>query len=96
VFEAVDEPTFFDHLRWYFLQLLVSLFLGTLVGLWMARREPLLVSSGRFIWIAPALVILYDICLRARYQPGGIPWLSDYLFASTGDEGLGVFLLLEK
>lgn len=127
-FGPVDEPTFFDHFVWYFLQLiasvpgvmiaslpfwlvlsvfglssahqphrfagyeaLASLFVGVLAGWWMARREPQLISSGRWIWLAPAIVILPDI-IRAQLHPTGFPWLPEYLFASRA-EGIGAFLL---
>lgn len=61
---------------------LVTLFVGMIVGWGMARLAPPLVSTGRWIWIPPAIVILPDV-LRAQFNPSGIPWLSPYLFESV-------------
>lgn len=64
----------------------ICLFLGGAIGWWMARRAPVLVSSGRWIWVAPAVVIVPDL-LRKPVQSSTVPWLSEYWF------GLSAFLL---
>lgn len=70
---------------------LVCLFVGVLVGACVARWKHSFVSTGRWIWVLPAAIILPDI-VRIQFRPSGVPWLSEYLFASEG-EGLGVFFL---
>jgi hypothetical protein len=70
---------------------LVILLVGVLAGLLMARLEPSFVSTGRWVWVLPALLIASDLA-RLQMNPRGIPWLSEAWFASEG-EGLGVFLV---
>lgn len=65
---------------------LVDLYVGILVGWWMSHRAPLLVGSGRWIWVLPAAVILGDLA-------SGPDGLSGYLFESKA-EGIGVLIML--
>ena len=69
---------------------LVSLFAGIPAGWWMARRVPRLISTGRWIWLAPAAVVLTGFLYEQLHA--GVPWLSAYLFASRV-EGITVLML---
>ncbi|PWU12078.1 MAG: hypothetical protein C5B51_01375 [Terriglobia bacterium] len=70
---------------------IVSLVTGVLAGRLTGARAPHMVSTGRWIWLPLATLIVPDI-LREQIHPKPVPWLSEYLFASQG-EGLGVYLL---
>lgn len=67
---------------------LVFLYVGVLVGWWMAHRAPLLTGSGCWIWVVPTSIILLDV-VRGQLHPAPVPWLSSYLFASS-ELGIGV------
>lgn len=71
-------------------EVLVCLVVGAALGWFVARTRPGLVSSGRWIWLAPAPVLLPDI-VREQFRSGGVPWLSEYLFAGDG-AGIAVVL----
>lgn len=68
------------------IEALVGLFLGMFAGSWMERRAPLLASSGRWIWLAPAILILPGVLSR-QLHPSVVPTLSEYWF------GLGALLI---
>jgi hypothetical protein len=70
---------------------LVTVLAGVFAGLWIARYYPRWVSSGRWVGLLPALVLLWDYPL----SQGEIPWLPDSLFRSGGDQ-LGVGFTLAE
>ena len=69
-------------------QALICLFLGPVIGWYAGRLASSFVSTGRWIWVAPAILLLWDIV--ASEFPHSLP---EYLFATGSNEGLGVFLL---
>lgn len=70
---------------------LVTVFAGVSAGLGIARYYPRWVSSGCWVGVLPALLLLWDYTAPR----GEIPWLPDSLFRSVGDQfGVG-FTLVE-
>lgn len=69
-------------------QALICFSIAPIIGWYAGRLVPALVSTGRWIWVAPAILLLWDIV--ASEFPHRLP---EYLFATGGNEGLGVFLL---
>jgi hypothetical protein len=68
---------------------LLYLFIAPIVGWGAGRLAPSLVSTGRWIWAAPVIVVLWDI-VGEEFRPQSVPWPPEYLFAIG--EGLGVYL----
>ena len=64
---------------------LATVLAGVSAGLGIARYYPRWVSSGCWVGVLPALLLLWDYTLPR----GEIPWLPDSLFRSVGDQ-LGV------
>jgi len=65
-------------------EVLLALYVGIPVGWWLANAAPLLIVTGRWIWVLPVAVILVDLATR----PTG---LVEYLFGSKA-EGIGVLI----
>ena len=67
--------------------LLVGPFIGWAVG----RKVPSFVPSGRWIWVLPAAALFPGMAgaVLSRQQ---VLWLPEYFFATSANEGLGVFL----
>jgi hypothetical protein len=70
---------------------LATVLAGVPAGLWIARSYPRWVTSGRWVGVLPALLLLWEYTLPR----GEIPWLSDSLFRSVGDQ-LGVGFTLAE
>lgn len=71
-------------------QALLCLFIGPIVGWTAGRLVPSLVSTGRWLWVLPAAVLIFSI-VAAKNQP--VPWLPEEFFASSDNEGIGVYFL---
>jgi len=69
---------------------LICLFIGPFVGWCAGRAMPLLVVTGRWIWVAPAILLLSELTLQVRIRAASLP---EFLFATSANEGLGVFLV---
>jgi hypothetical protein len=81
-----------SHVQFAGYEALVCLFIGVLTGWVFGLKIPALISTGRWIWILPAIVVFPDM-VREVSRSQSIPWLPEYFFATPGNEGLGVYLL---
>lgn len=72
---------------------IVCLFVGIAVGWIIGRKVPAFVPIGRWIWVLPAIVVFPDM-VREGLSSQPVPWLPEEFFATGGNEGLGVFLLM--
>jgi hypothetical protein len=69
---------------------LLCLFVGPFIGWIVGHLKPSFVSSGRWIWILPAMIIVPDMVRQLLHQ--SIPWIPEYFFATNANERLGVYL----
>ncbi|MBS1871748.1 MAG: hypothetical protein JSU00_00940 [Acidobacteria bacterium] len=71
---------------------LASIIFGCLLGSVAGRENPRLAGTGRLVWLPPFLFFAASV---AEYLTGAVSyehWFPGYLYASGGNEGLGVFL----
>jgi hypothetical protein len=71
---------------------LACLFVSPLIGWIVGRYAPSFIPTGLWIWVLPVAAVLPGL-LWERAHPRPVPWLPDYLFATSSNEGLGVYLL---
>jgi hypothetical protein len=71
---------------------LICVYMALLVGWVSGRQIPSLVRTGLWIWLLPTAVALYDIA-PALLQSQAAPRLTEYVYATGSNEGLGVFLV---
>jgi hypothetical protein len=69
------------------------LFVGIAVGWIVGRKAPSFVPIGRWVWVMPAIVV-FPAMVREGLSSQPVPWLPDEFFATGGNEGVGVFLLM--
>lgn len=71
---------------------MVCLVAGSFIGWIIGRRVPHLVPTGRWIWALPGFVVFLAI-VGDFLVSMSIPWLPETFFATSSNEGLGVYLL---
>ena len=70
---------------------LICLYVALLVGWVSGKRMPSLIRTGLWVWLLPTALALYDI-VPALLQSHVAPRLSEDVYATGNNEGLGVFL----
>jgi hypothetical protein len=71
---------------------LICAYMGFIVGWVSGKKYSSLIRTGLWIWVLPTTVALCDI-VPALLQSGATPRLSEYVYATGDNEGLGVILL---
>jgi hypothetical protein len=71
-------------------EILACLLLGPSVGWAMGRFKPSLVRTGCWIWIIPVAILVPEALRESRHL--SLAYFPEYIFATGGNEGLGVYL----
>ena len=71
-------------------EILACLLLGPSVGWIVGRFKPSLVRTGCWIWIIPVAIVVPDALRESRHL--SLAYFPEYIFATGGNEGLGVYL----
>jgi hypothetical protein len=85
-FSGDDRPGV--HFAGY--DVLACLLLGVPVGWAVGRFKPSLVRTGSWIWIIPVAIVVRESIWESSHT--SLASLPDYIFATGGESGLGIFL----